>query len=89
MARDFLDLDRFYAVAGLGICLRVALADGVHVLHALGDLAEDRVPVIEPGRRYVGDEENWEPPVFGPAFAIERTPGLSCLRSGWNSSRMR
>ena len=30
--------------------------------------------------------KNWEPLVPGPAFAMESTPGPSCLRSGENSS---
>src|SRR3712207_8472158 len=32
--------------------------------------------------------KNCEPPVFWPRLAIESTPGLPCLKSGWNSSRM-
>ena len=30
--------------------------------------------------------KNCEPPVFGPAFAIDRMPSSSCFKSLWNSS---
>lgn len=30
--------------------------------------------------------KNWDPLVFGPALAMLRVYGLSCLRDGWNSS---
>ena len=33
--------------------------------------------------------KNWLPFVLGPALAMERMPGLSCLRLGWNSSSNR
>jgi hypothetical protein len=32
--------------------------------------------------------KNWLPPVWGPAFAIETTPGPSWRNVGWNSSLM-
>ena len=33
--------------------------------------------------------KNWEPFVFGPAFAMDTIPGPECLSSGWNSSSNR
>ncbi len=30
--------------------------------------------------------KNWDPPVLGPALAMDRTPSPECLSSGWNSS---
>src|SRR5215212_38037 len=62
-AWDLFDLDRLYAVAGLAVEPRVALADGVHGLHTLDDLPEYRVPAVEPGRGGVGDEELRSPGV--------------------------
>src|SRR5215216_2535581 len=56
-ARALFDLDPLYAVVGFGVELRVAFADGVHDLQALDDLAEDRVPIVEPGCGGVGDKE--------------------------------
>ena len=31
-------------------------------------------------------KKNCDPFVFGPAFAIDKTPGLLCRNEGWNSS---
>src|SRR5215207_6933627 len=56
-AGGLVDLHAFYPVARLAVALRVALADGVHHVHPLDDLAEDGVPVVQPRRRHVGYEE--------------------------------
>src|SRR5215207_8198437 len=56
-AGGLVDLHAFYPVARLAVALRVALADGVHHVQPLADLAEDGVPVVQPRRRHVGYEE--------------------------------
>src|SRR3712207_655292 len=56
-ARGLLDLDALDPVSRLAVALRVALADRAHDLHTFDYLAEDGVPVVEPGRRHVRDKE--------------------------------
>lgn len=56
-------------------------------IHALHDFAENGVAAIQPRRRRQGDE-NWLPPVSGPALAIDRIPSLSWARPSPNSSGM-
>ena len=59
--------------------------DGVDDGLAFQHLPENRMAAVQMRRGNVV-MKNWEPLVPGPAFAMESTPGPSCLRSGENSS---
>ena len=59
--------------------------DLLHHVRALGHLAEDHVLAVEP-RVSTVVMKNCEPLVFGPALAIDRMNGLSCL--SWKFSSL-
>jgi hypothetical protein len=56
-AWELFDLDPFNGVARFAVALRVPLPDLADHVHAAYDLTKDRVPVVQPGRCYMRDEE--------------------------------
>src|SRR5688572_13072527 len=54
---ELFDLDPLYPVARLPVALWIPLPDDADDFHAIDDLSEDRVSVVQPRRRHVRDKE--------------------------------
>ncbi|ELK28063.1 hypothetical protein MDA_GLEAN10010002 [Myotis davidii] len=71
-------------LAGLAIPGPIAL-NGCHNTHAFLHLAKDHMLAIQPLSLGL-QMKNWEPLVFGPAFAMDKMPGPVCFRLKFSSS---
>ena len=59
---------------------------GFHNVHAFFHLPKDHMLAIQPFSLGSADKKNWEPFVFGPAFAMDKMPGPVCFRMKFSSS---